>query len=124
MKSGLASEGNEATKSVFVGIFGQNFFAGTEFKHVATNFHGLINFADQIKFDSSFGRIVGRIMLPVREIEIAAEFAVDAREQVFVELRGHAGAVVVSGLDNMSIFLEIDADQQTAVLAGELGQSR
>src|SRR5205085_2347303 len=112
------------TNGVFVGIFGQNFFASTEFKYIAANFHGLIDFTDQIKFDASFGWVVGRVMLPVREIEITAEFAIDPREQVFVELRGHAGAVVVSRLENMSIFLEIDSDEQAAVLAGEVGQSR
>src|SRR5262245_34814358 len=62
-------------------------------------------------------------MLPACEIEISAELAVNAREQVFVELGSHAGAIVVGCLDDMSIFLEIDANEQTAAFAGEIDEA-
>src|ERR1700675_4616114 len=60
------------------------------------------------------------MMLPAIEIEVRPELAIDPGEKVFVELRSHTGAVVVRALENISIFLEINDDQQTAAVAGEL----
>src|SRR5262245_10218252 len=123
MKSSLARERDEPANGVFVGILGQNFFSGAKLKFAAADLHGLIDLADEVKFDAAFGWIVSRVVLPVRQIEMSAELAVDVGEKIFVELRGHAGAVVVGGLNNMSIFLEIDADEQAAAVAREIDQA-
>ena len=53
-------------------------------------------------------------------VGIAAQFAVDPHQQVLVELRGHAGAVVVGRLQHGWIFLEIDANDQRASLTDRL----
>ena len=58
-------------------------------------------------------------MAPEREIEVRAELAVSPHEQVQIEFRGHAGAVVVGGLQNFAVFLKIDADDQAAAVAAE-----
>ena len=53
--------------------------------------------------------------------EIGTEFPVDADEQVPVERRGHAEAVVVSRVEHCRIFSQIDADQKPAAAADQLG---
>src|SRR5262245_53645328 len=52
------------------------------------------------------------------EVEIGAQLAVDAREQVEVELRRHPARVVVGGMQARRVLLEVDADQQAAARAG------
>ena len=49
-------------------------------------------------------------MFELRKIEVAAEFAVDPRQQIQIELRGDSLGIVVSRLDRADIFLQIDAD--------------
>ena len=44
-------------------------------------------------------------------IEIRAEFAVCACQQIQIELRRDAGGVVVSSLDHVLIFAKIDTDE-------------
>src|ERR1043166_4640800 len=110
MEARLTREGDEAADRVFVRIFRQDFFARAKLKCAAADFHRLVDFTNQIKRDPAFGGIVRRVMLPVRQIETAVKVAIDVREEILVELRGYARAVVVRRLDDMSIFLEIDAD--------------
>ena len=65
--------------------------------------HGLIDFADQINLDASFGWVVDGIMLPMGQIEIGSEFTIDSGEQVLIELCGDPGAVVISGFNNICL---------------------
>ena len=58
--------------------------------------------------------IVESVMLESREIEITPELAVDARQQIEVELRGDAGRVVVRGIQDLRLLLQIDANDQNA----------
>ena len=53
------------------------------------------------------------------EVETAAKLAIDAREQIEVESGGHALRVVIGGQEDRRRFLEIDADEEQAVLAQE-----
>ena len=53
-------------------------------------------------------------MLEPIDVEIAVELAVDAFEEVEVERGGHPGSVVVGGLEDVRVLLQIDADQHLA----------
>src|SRR5437870_11037052 len=58
--------------------------------------------------------IVNGAMTPAPGIKIRTEFAIGAREQVQIELRGYSRAVVVGALENRFRFFQIDAHEQSA----------
>ena len=51
-------------------------------------------------------------MLERRKIEVAAQFAIDAHQQIEVELRGDALGVVIGAIKNVRRLFQIDADDQ------------
>src|SRR5437016_9033348 len=63
-------------------------------------------------------------MLPTSYIEIRTQLTIGTHEKVLVELRRHTGGIVVGALENISIFLEINADEQTSAVASEVHQAR
>src|SRR5205814_3537333 len=63
--------------------------------------------------------IVNRAMTPVPEIKIRTEFAIGAREQVQIELRGHSRTVVVGALENRFRFFQIDSHEYSATSPGD-----
>ena len=68
--------------------------------------------AGQMHLDAVALAVVEGVVLEACEIEIAAEFAVDAREQVEIELRGDAGGIVVGGVEHFGVLHQVDADDQ------------
>ena len=62
-------------------------------------------------FDATLEHVVKRMMLERRQIEIAVEFVVDARQQIQVKRSGDALRVVVSGVQACWIFFQIDSHQ-------------
>src|SRR6266446_5681027 len=120
LKSCLAGEFDETFRSVFVGIFSDDFLSRMEMKLLVFNSHSLIDFADEIDLDPAFVRIVNRVMPPLSEIEIRSELAIRAREQIQIKLGGHTGAVVVSVFQDPSIFSQIDANQKPAVIFAKI----
>src|SRR6266516_2571718 len=62
-------------------------------------------------------------MPPATEIEICAEFAVSPRQQVQIKLYGHAFSIIVGALKNIAILLQIDTDEQSAILAANVGDA-
>ena len=56
-------------------------------------------------------------MAKVIEIEVGAELAVDAPQNIKVELRGYPGTVVIGALDDLYVLLQVDADQQRTIFA-------
>src|SRR5262245_66671699 len=52
------------------------------------------------------------MMVKAREIEIAIELAIDAREQVEIELRRQAGRIIVSGVEDLRVLHQVDPDDQ------------
>ena len=74
----------------------------------------LVGEAADVDFDPAFGLVVeGQVLEPI-DVEIAVELAVDAFEEVEVERGGHPGSVVVGGLEDVRLLLQIDADQHFA----------
>ena len=51
-------------------------------------------------------------MLEGAKIEIGAELAIDARQQIEIEFRRDALGVVVGGVENLRILHQIDADHE------------
>src|SRR3954447_1734563 len=78
--------------------------------------HRLVPSAFEKHLDAALAGVPpGAVRKPV-EIEIATELAVDAREQVLVERRGHAERVVV-GSDKIRLRLhKIDTDDEEGAL--------
>src|SRR5262249_20661035 len=56
--------------------------------------------------------IVERAVAKVFELEIAVELAIDARKQIEIELRGQAGGVIVSGVEDAGVLHQVDPDDQ------------
>ncbi len=59
--------------------------------------------------------VVERVVAEAAQVEIAAQLAVDAREQVQVERRGDAARVVVGRVQDVGVLLQVDADQHRAL---------
>ena len=64
--------------------------------------------------DAALLFVVDRTMPPPFNVEIAIEFLVDASEQIEIELRGHAEAVVVGAVQNRRVLFEIHTEKQPA----------
>jgi len=75
---------------VFVGILGENLFTCAKIELAIFDMNALARFADQIHLDAAFARIVDRVVMPLPQVEIGAEFAIGAREQVQIEFSGYA----------------------------------
>src|SRR5204862_280461 len=91
MKASLARELDESGDGVFVGVFGENFFAGAKLKFAGADVHCLCVVTDQVNFEPSLGRIVNRRMLPAVWLEVCLQLAIEPRARNVVELPGHRG---------------------------------
>ena len=60
--------------------------------------------------------IIPRFVSKRLEVEITAELAVDAAQDIGVERRGHAGGVVVGLFEHGSILAQVDPDEHAIVL--------
>ena len=118
-EAGRNRETGKSFLRVLVGKFRDDLFAARKTKFLATDVNGLFRFADQVHFNAAVVLVVDCLMSPEREIEIRAELAVRPHEKIQIELRGYAGAVVISGFQNCPVFLQIDADDQPAALPAE-----
>ncbi len=56
--------------------------------------------------------VVTGVMLEGGEVEIGAELAVDARQQIEIEFRGNTPGIVISGTENLDVLDQIDADDK------------
>ncbi len=78
----------------------------------ARNPHGLIGQRDQVHLDAALARVPDGAVGEGREVEVGAELAVDAHEQVLVERGRHAERVVV-GEQQLALGLdEVGAEEQ------------
>src|SRR6266851_7958494 len=96
---------------VFVRIFGMDQFALGEMDVRAGDPSFLIGETADVDFDPPLDLVIEGDMLEPVDVEIAIELAVDPYEEVEVELRGYPGPVVVGGIEDLRILLQIDADQ-------------
>src|SRR3546814_4595318 len=76
--------------------------------------------SDQEGLDAAGLAQVRGAVLETVEIEVAADVAIEPRQQVERERRGDAGRVVVGGLDDVRRLLQVDAHQRAAALAHRL----
>ena len=70
--------------------------------------------------------LIGKIIAATGlQVEVGAEFAIDADEDVFVEGRSNSGSVVVGGEQDHGVLAQVDAEQEGSFhrkLAAELAQ--
>src|SRR5437764_12680847 len=83
---------------------------------LAENAHLLAPAAGEMHLDAIELAVVERMMLERGDVEIRAELAIDAHQQIAVELRSHALSIVVSGVKQFRIFDEINADDERSVV--------
>src|SRR5262249_52285493 len=110
--SRLPGERLERRVIVLVRILSMDGLSLSEGERVAADVYALRAPADQMHLNAPLGLVVERAVPECREIEIAAELAVDAAEQVEVEAGGDAERVVVRRLENVLRFLEIRAEEE------------
>src|ERR687895_925255 len=89
-----------------------NGLARAEIDGLAANSDRLPPPAGEVHFDPLALAIVKGAMLEGVEIDIGPQLAVDARQQVEVELRGDPGRVVVGGVKDGGVLDEIGADDE------------
>src|ERR1700728_1973462 len=94
----------EGVDRVFVTVLGVDRFPGTEFDGNAAQPDLLPSGAGEVHFDA--------VVLERCKIEIGAELAIDAGEQVQVEFRSHAFGIVVGAIKNVGRLGEIDSDHE------------
>ena len=63
-------------------------------------------------FDAVPFGIVEGVVLEGGKIEIGAEFAIDAHQQIEIELGGDALGIVIGAIKNVGRLVQIDADDQ------------
>src|SRR5215472_683069 len=102
---------------VFVAVLGMDGLAKPESDRLAVHAHFLPLQTGKMHFDAAAFAVVARMMLERGQIEIAAEFAIDAGEQVEIELRGDPFGIVVSRPQDRAVLDQIDPDNQNGSLA-------
>ena len=112
------SDARNLFRAELVRRLGPDGFAGGErdgeIERVDTNLLG--NARPKMHFDSRLALVVAGFVGELRKLEVAVEFAIDAREQIQVEGRGDADGIVI-GAEKLGARLdEIRAEQK--VIAG------
>jgi hypothetical protein len=83
--------------------------------------------AGEVHLDARTLAIEERVVLETFEIEVAAELAIDARQNVEIELRRDAGGVVIGGIEDGAVLRQVDAhdeDRSRAEGAAGIAQER
>jgi len=90
-----------------------NRLAGSEIEAAPGEADGLRAMAQQMHLDRGFRIVPAGLVLKRLNHEVRAEFSIDPREQIEIELRGHAGGIIVGGDQDVEGLLEIDAGART-----------
>src|SRR4051812_2323975 len=122
-ETGGRCQPRESLERVFVGKLGDDFFAVAEAKFPAADADSLFAFAHEVHLDAAFALIINRAMFPALYVEVRAELAICADEQVQIERGSHTGAVVVGGFENRPALLQVAADNEPAVFTAELADA-
>ncbi len=86
--------------------------AGCELDHLSGDVDLLPPPAHQMHLDAAALVVVERPVAERVAIEVGTQLAIDAREQVEIELRGHARGIVIGGVEYLGVLDEIDADDE------------
>src|SRR3954466_786453 len=97
---GAARQRAERFHRILVAVLGVNSFAGTEVDALAADPHLLALQACQMHLDARALAVEEGVMLEAGEVEFAAKLAIDARQQIEIELGGDALAVVIGLLQH------------------------
>ena len=89
-------------------------FPSAESNDLAVDGNFALYVADQSHFDSAQVSVPASRMTKGFKWKIAIEFPVDALQEVEIELRGHAEAIIVCALQLSRVFSQIDTDQHPA----------
>src|SRR5918992_4334556 len=92
-------------------------FAGAKLDGFAGHPHLLPLVAGEVHFDAVALAIVEGVMLKAAEVEFSVELAVDPHEDVEIEGAGYPGSIVVSGVNDPIVFLQIGAHNQSGSAA-------
>src|SRR5258708_9270520 len=92
-------------------------FPRPEREALSRDAHLLITRALEVHFDAAALREIAREMAKSTQIEIGAELAIDSRQQIQVERRGHPLRIVIRGIEQRRSFLQIDTYQRGAASA-------
>ena len=114
MEAGAGRHGRWLGRGVFVRTFRPDGFAGfdADAQIGAGNVDSLAAQRAKMHFDAALFRVPAGFVSEFLEVEIGAEFAIDASEDVHVERGGDAGGVVVREQLCGDIFFEIGADEK------------
>ena len=74
--------------------------------------HFLRDAADQIASAGAGAGVIDRIVLELVNIEIGAQFAIDAAQQVEIKGPGDTLAVIIRIEDRLGMFFQVEPDQQ------------
>ena len=89
---------------MLVGVFGTDALALCKRKSVAVDHDLLRPAADEILLDAAFPLGVLRFVTKAAYVELSAQLALDARQQIEIDRRRDALAVVIGLVDNTPIF--------------------
>src|SRR5215470_15475964 len=104
-----------------------NGLAAAEVKRLAAGANLLPRQTDEMHLDAALFGVVAGAMAEGSGVELAAKLVIDAREQVEVEGRRNAGAVVIGRGEDVRVLDQIDADHQPRArpeYSGRLVQQR
>src|SRR5262245_33805517 len=89
-----------------------NGLAGRELDHMTGNVDRLPPPAHEMHLNTAALAVVERLMAERVDIEVRGKLAIDAREQIEVELCGHAFRVVISGVEDVGVLDEVDTNDK------------
>jgi hypothetical protein len=118
-ESRVGGQLSELFDRVFVRVLGADRFAFCKVEDSAGGVDELPYGADQLHLDAPFTYVVEGPVPETGEVEVAADLAVDAREKVQIEGGSDALLVVVGGVQNVVILLEIDTDEKAVPPAAQ-----
>src|SRR5262249_15513717 len=102
----------ERFNTVFIAILGVNGFTCAEVDGFSGDFHFLAFEAGKVHFNTMPLAIVKCMMLESIEPEGAAKLAIDAGQQIEIELGRNACLIVVSSVEHLHRLDQIDSDDQ------------
>src|SRR6266436_5118058 len=82
VESGFGSERRKLVWRKFISILSDDFFPATEMELVFVEMHELVDFTDEMHFNPAGVGIVDCAVPPLIQIEVCAQFAVDALQQI------------------------------------------
>src|SRR5262249_8450771 len=110
--SRTARQRGEGFERVFVAVLGVDGLARTEFNEPARDPRLLPLLAGEVHFDAMTLGIIEGVMAEAAKIEVGAQLTVDPRQQIEIEPGGHAGGVVVGGVEDTRVLHQVDPDDQ------------